>query len=176
MNTKRVKIIVSDPVNGKPKIIEKELTELTLSKIDNLLATQDLVPKEKVLRAIHNLNIPAEAKAILAKIVDITVTVGNAVLSIGKKIIELVVYFVREYPNATIGMIIGAVIGLAFNYIPLLGHFISSILTPLLGAFGLAIGFWRDMQDKTLKSKIEAEIRKQLGILGEIEVREEANE
>jgi len=171
MDTKRVKIIVSDPVSGKPKIIESEVTEITLSKLETLLATQDVVPKERVLTAIHNLELPAEAKAILAKIADITVTIGNAVLAIGKRLLELILYFVSEYPNASIGIIVGAVIGLAFNAIPLLGQFISSILTPLLAALGLAVGFWRDIQDKALRSligSIEDEVRKQFGILGKI--------
>jgi len=168
MNTKRVKIIVSDPVSGKPKVIESEITEVTLAKLEALLATQDVVPKDKVLKAIYNLELPAEAKAVLAKIADITVTIGNAVFAIGKRLLELTLYFIREYPNAATGVIVGAVIGLAFNFIPLLGQFFSSILTPLFAALGLAIGFWRDMQDKALKNRIESEIRKQLRVFEEI--------
>jgi len=177
MNTKHVKIAVTDPNSGKPRIIESDITEVTLAKLERLLATQDIVPKDKVLKAIYDLELPAEAKAILAKISDITITIGNAVFAIGKRILELTLYFIKEYPNATIGVIVGAVVGLAFSFIPVLGQFISSILTPLFAALGLATGFRRDMQDKALKSEIEAEIRKHLGVFREIRPREgEKNE
>ena len=168
METREVKIIIKDPISHEEEILEKKISISTWKKIERLLETQDIVPKDKVIHAIQNLDIPAEAKAILVKIADLTVTIGNRILSIGKRILELTLYILREFPNATTGLVVGAVIGLAFNFIPIIGHFISSIVTPLFAALGLAIGFWRDMKDRALKEKIERELREQLGALREI--------
>jgi hypothetical protein len=168
METKQIKIIVKDPYGKSEKVIEKEILPSTLKKLEKLLETQDIVLKDKVIYEIQNLNIPAEAKAILVKIADLTITIGNRVLSIGKRILELTLYIVREYPNATTGLVVGAVIGLAFNFIPIIGHFISTIVTPLCMALGLAVGFWKDMKDKALKERIEKELREQLGALKDI--------
>jgi len=180
VETRKVKIVVKDPISQEEKILEREISVSTWEKIEKLLETQDVVPKDKVIYAIQNLNIPAEAKAILVKIADMTLTIGNRVLSIGKRILELTLYFIREFPNATTGAVVGLVIGLAFNFIPWVGHFISGIVTPLFVALGLGIGILRDIREKSMREKIkqellvdmarvEKEIKTQFGILREIE-------
>lgn len=179
MGMKEVKIIVRDPISQKEEVIEKRIPILAWKKIEEILGTQDIVPKDKVLYAIQNLKIPAEAKAILVKIADITLTIGNRVISIGKRILELTLYFIREFPNAATGAVVGLVIGLAFNFIPWIGHFVSSIVTPLFSALGLGIGILRDIRERALREKIkrdllvdlervEQELKKQFGPLREI--------
>jgi len=168
MDVREVRIVVKDPISQQEKVVERVVSASTIEKIEELLSTQDIVPKDKVISAVQNLDIPAEAKAILVKLVDLTVTVGNRVLAIGKRILELTLYILREFPNAAAGLVIGAVIGFAFNFIPVLGSFISSIVTPLFAALGLAVGFWRDLQDRALKMRIEQEVISQFGALRDL--------
>jgi len=169
MEAKEVKIFVKDPISQEEKVLERRISPLTWKRIEELLESQDIVPKEKVIYAIQNLNIPAEAKAILVKIADFTITVGNRVLSIGKRILEIILYLIREYPNTTIGVIVGASIGFAIDMIPVIGWIFGPIIKPLCIALGFAVGFWRDMKDKSLKEKTEREITNQFGVLKDIE-------
>jgi hypothetical protein len=60
-------------------------------------------------RMIDNLNIPAEAKALLTEFLNLTIKVGTVVLEVGKKIIEVVKVLAKNFPNITAGIIIAVI-------------------------------------------------------------------
>ena len=155
MKTREVKIIVKDPISQKEEILEREISNSTWKKIEELLETQDILPKEKVIYHIDNLPLPAEVKAILVKLIDLTVTIGNKVLAIGKKILEMILYLVRNFPNTTIGLLVGAFLGALISSIPFIGWILSSIVTPLSIALGGLVGLWNDLKNQSLRKEIK---------------------
>ena len=115
---------------------------------------EPLTHKKKLDNYIENLNIPAEAKVIIHKITEITISVGSTILRIGNKIIETIIYFTKKFPNTTIGVIVGSIIGLLFSSIPILGLILGPMLKFLCPALGLTFGFWEDLREKSLKSEM----------------------
>jgi xanthosine utilization system XapX-like protein len=176
MATRRLKISIFDPTTRKEKNFEKEISSEILQKLSDLTKSQDIVPEENIIYAIHNLNIPAEAKAILIKLKELTIKVGSYIIKLGKRILEFILYLLQEFPNTVSNAIIGSVIGFTFSFIPVLGPFISSVLTPLFVALGLTLGFLEDLKNKKFKSqvmkqvylKIDQELKPQLVPLREL--------
>jgi len=80
---------------------------------------------------IDNLDIPAEAKALLTELLNFTIKAGTVVLEVGKKIIEVVKVLAKNFPNITAGMIIGVTLSFLVSCIPILGPLLGFICTPL---------------------------------------------
>ncbi len=137
------------------------LTGEEIKKLEDL--NQTTVPEDFIIRGINNLKISAEAKAILAEIYGQSIKVGKSIVFIGKKVIEYVFYFSKKYPQTAIGVVIGAVIGMLVNSVPLVGWVLGSFITPLCVALGLAIGFWSDLKNDMLKREIDARINENFG-------------
>ncbi len=76
------------------------------------------------------------------------------IIKIGRKVLEVVCILLREFPNATFGLIFGAVAGLLVASIPVIGFVIGPLVTPLAMAFGLSSGFFEDIQDKKMKRRV----------------------
>jgi hypothetical protein len=112
------------------------------------------VSRSAIQKRIDQLDISADAKQIVSGIMKITIRVGDTLLKIGQKIIELVLVILKSYPNTTFGLVLGMLVGFLVSSIPFLGGILGSFLIPLALAFGLAKGFMEDMSNKSLESKI----------------------
>ncbi|MCY4519306.1 MAG: hypothetical protein OXC13_00840 [Caldilineaceae bacterium] len=102
--------------------------------------------KKKVKDSIDNLDIPSDAKFMLHSIMDQTIEVavdtGKVLIWIGRKIIEIVMFLARNFPNATFGMIFGAVIGILISSIPIIGWALGGLVGSAV-ALGAILGLGR---------------------------------
>jgi hypothetical protein len=73
--------------------------------------------------------LPDEAAIRLKAIAEITAEVGQRVIYVGKMILMKIIEFVKTHPNMTIGIAIGAAIGVLVNAIPWIGTFLAPIAT-----------------------------------------------
>ncbi len=103
--------------------------------------------KKKIKDSIDNLDIPPDAKFMLHSVTDKTIEVvigtGKVLIWIGHKILEVVLFLGRNFPNATFGMIFGAVIGILVSSIPIIGWALGGLVgsAAVLGAIlGLGRG------------------------------------
>ncbi|MEL5879434.1 hypothetical protein [Cereibacter sphaeroides] len=113
-------------------------------------------PLRLTLDRIERLNISADVKALLRDLSRITLRVGEAVVSIGRKIIDFAFELVKSYPSTTFGLATGLIVGTLVAGIPLLGPLLGPILTPLLSAFGLTLGALEDLKDGGVRRRIDA--------------------
>lgn len=95
---------------------------------------------EEFRNIIDNLNIPAEAKALLVELLGVSIKVGTVVLEVGKKILEIVRALVKKFPHITAGLILAATLSFLVSCIPFLGPLLSWICTPLLLLVGVGAG------------------------------------
>ena len=116
--------------------------------------TRDRVSNSKLEAYIDNLDISADAKALLASFLKTAVRVGQVVVRVGKRIVEIVVAIVAKFPKATFGMILGLLVGALVAAIPLLGALLAAFVAPIAALFGLAKGYMEDLQDQALSRKI----------------------
>jgi hypothetical protein len=108
--------------------------------------TKEYATDEKIKSYIEKLSVSAEIKAVLFKLTKFTIKVGQTLIKIGKKVLEIVVMLASKYKNATLGLIIGALLTFLISTIPLLGPPLSGFLGSLLMLFGLGKGLWEDVK------------------------------
>lgn len=99
---------------------------------------------------IDNLDIPAEAKALLTELLNFTIKAGTVVLEVGKKIIEVVKLLAKNFPNITAGMIIGVTLSVLVSCIPVLGPLLGWICTPLFLLVGVGAGILKEYESTDL--------------------------
>ena len=111
-------------------------------------------PKRELDRMINNLEISADAKVLIKSIMDVVLKVGDFVLRIGKRIIEIVSDIVKQFPNATFGFILGAILSTLIASIPIVGAILGPLTAAVLIALGLAAGFMKDMKESPIEQAI----------------------
>ena len=114
-------------------------------------------PKREINRMIDNLEISADAKALIKSIMDAVIKVGEVVLRIGKRIIEIVFDVVKRFPNATFGLVLGVILSVLIASIPIIGAILAPLLAPVLIAFGLGTGFMKDMRGNPIVQTVKDE-------------------
>lgn len=85
---------------------------------------------------IDRLDISADAKANLAAFAKVTVKVGREVVRIGRKIVDVLFSFLRNFPGIAFGVIFAVVITTLLSAIPLLGAVLGPVASTLLVVFG----------------------------------------
>lgn len=110
--------------------------------------------REQVRRLIDNLNVSADVKLRIHSIQEQTIeamtVAGKVTIRIGRKILDVVLWLVREFPNATFGVIFGLVVGHLIGLIPIIGFLIGPLVGTILAAFGLVQGMAQDLREKNI--------------------------
>jgi len=145
-----MKAFTEDPNTGKT--IQVEIPDENLEALQVL--AQDRVSDSKLQSYIDNLDLPADAKALIASILKTAVRVGEMVIRIGKKIVEIVLMIASKFPNATFGLVLGLIVGALVASIPLIGGLLGAFVLPIAAAFGLATGYVDDVRDQSLAKKV----------------------
>ncbi len=109
---------------------------------------------EAIKRKINNLNISADAKSMLFSIAKGTVLIGQKILQIGRKILDVIFQIIKDFPNMTAGAIICIVLSMLVSSIPIIGFIFGPLLGPLLIAFGIAVGAKEDLKNAHLQRRI----------------------
>ena len=114
--------------------------------------------KERVGRLIDNLNVEADVKfllhSILGKSIEVVTVAGKVVIWIGRKILDVVLFLMREFPNATFGVIFGIVVGYLIGLIPIIGFLIGPVVGTILAAFGFVQGVVQDLREKDIRRRV----------------------
>ena len=139
-----------NPVTGDSICVG--LSEDQLSDIESL--QRERISDKRLSSYIDQLNISADAKALIETILRSTIRVGKAVIRIGKRIIEVVLSIVSKFPNVTFGLVLGLVVYALVATIPLIGALFGGLLGPIAVLFGLVNGYFEDIKDKKLERKI----------------------
>jgi hypothetical protein len=137
------------------KTISFEVSDIDLAQIQSAAADCKPVMSHDALKNfIDNLNVSIDVKALLNKLLDHAINLAGTVFNIGRKIMEMLVFFTKKFPNMAMGILIGAVLGAIFSSIPVLGWALGSAVMPILILLGAGVGLWQDLQDKSLKKSI----------------------
>lgn len=154
-------------VDGKYESINISEEQLNgFSKIN-----EEILTKDKIKTYIDNMDISAEVKVFLNSVVNVTFKIGEMVYNIGKKIVEILIYLAKEFPNMTMGLIIGFVIGTLISSIPLIGWLLSSIIFPVTIFAGGVAGLYYDISDKATKQTINSYLDEMFGAFKDLNIR-----
>jgi uncharacterized protein YacL len=145
-----MKAIAEDLASGEK--IEVEIPDENLEDLESL--AKDRVSDAKLQGYIDNLNLSADAKALIASILKKAIKVGDLVIRVGKRIVELVILIASKFPNATFGLVLGLLVGVLVSAIPLIGGLLGAFVLPIAAVFGLATGYMEDIKDQNLRRKV----------------------
>ena len=157
---------ITNPKTGETLTVDADA--INLEELAHL--EEENVPLPELKNYIDQLSVSAEVKAMLWEVSGVVMKIGEKVIKIGQKILELLIFLVNKYPNATIGLIVGGLVGMLISSIPIIGWAIGWLVGPLLAALGLAMGFWQDMQDKMLQNQIKDAVHEVFGNLRHVQV------
>lgn len=135
-----------------PETGERFTIEISPEAWDQLVCDARPRLSKKILeRCIDNLPVSADAKVHLASFMSATVKIGNAVLNIGRRILEVVFDLVKRYPQFTFAVVMHLVGSLLAVFVPAL----APVLVPLLKAMELVFALVKDHLEgrKSLKNE-----------------------
>lgn len=110
------------------------------------------VDRTKMRAWLLKKGLPIEIVTRLDDLWDNTAAVSDKIIEIGKIIFCKIIEFIKKYPHAAIGSLVGAAVGALINGIPLLG----SLLAPLASSIGVIIGVAGGAQLDTGKGDIQS--------------------
>ena len=111
--------------------------------------------KSDLRKRLDRLHLSADAKSVMADLLDASVRIGKRVVSIGRKVISLALGLIRTFPNTAFGAVIAVIVAALLTSIPLLGAVLGSIIGPLLVAFGLTSGALSDIRDGKIGERVD---------------------
>lgn len=149
-----MKVLGIDPISNKEVEVEIRDPESGFFEFMRNFEMSD----EAVKRMIDKLDISADAKSLIYTLSKATIKVGEYVIKLGRKILDVVCHTFREFPKTTFGMIFGGIVSALISSIPFLGVVLGPLVTPILVAVGLIGGLFLDFQDKVLEHKIARKI------------------
>ncbi|MCU9100520.1 MULTISPECIES: hypothetical protein [Pseudomonas] len=114
---------------------ERGMFELTLLNAEVSQAEMD-----DVLVFGLNRGIPPEIMTRLESLWRVTKTIAGQVVAVGKIVVLKIFEFLKANPNLTIGIALGAAVGVLIAGIPLLGTLLAPLSTALSMAYGATVG------------------------------------
>lgn len=124
----------------------------------DLAVITEAITKSPTLRALEKqldrLEISADAKALLRDLGRLSLTIGEAAVQVGRRIVGFILDLARRFPSTAFGVIVGVVITALIAAVPFIGPFLAGFVGPLMIAFGLGVGAIKDMGDAGLRSRI----------------------
>lgn len=124
-----------------PETGERFAIEMSPEELEQLVGdARPRLSKKELERRIDNLAISADAKAHLASFMSATVKIGNVVLNIGRRILEIVFDLVKRYPNFTFALVMYLVGALLLSVAP----WLAPILVPFVKAMELLFALIKD--------------------------------
>ena len=124
-----------------PETGERFAIEMSPEKLEQLVRdARPRLSKKQLEHSIGNLAISAEVKVQLASFMSATVKIGNAVLNIGRRILEIVFDLVKRYPNFTFALVMYLVGALLLSVAP----WLAPILAPLVKAMEFIFALVKD--------------------------------
>ena len=130
-----------------------EAPELDENVIDGFFHTFS-VSDEDIKRLIDNLDISADAKAVLYQVGQTSIRASRLVVRIGRKILDVICFLLREFPFMTFGAIFGVVVGMLVTSIPVIGFLIGPLFKAFAIATGIALGLIEDIRERSVKRRI----------------------
>ena len=149
------KIKIREPKTDEWKTITISQTQFqALHDLNKATTTHD-----KLLSSIESLDgISPELKSFLEKILNYSIEIGSTIIKVGKSIVSLIMNLYKNFPKATLGLVVGFIIGEIISNVPILGWALQWLIIPLSTIAGGVIGAKSDLADKNLTDEVKESV------------------
>lgn len=104
---------------------------------------------------LERLPLSADAKVLMAQLLDTTADVAGQIIDVGRRILSFVLELVKRHPATALGAIVGLTVTILVGSIPVLGMVLGPVVGPLLTAFMITQGALTDMRNSSVGQQIE---------------------
>lgn len=147
-----MKITIIDSQTGKE--IQSEIPEPKPGFFEFIRDTN--LSDDEIRSRIDQMNISADVKSLLYSFSKTTIRAGQAIIKLGRKVIDIIFALMKAFPNITFGIIFGLVVGMLIAAIPLLGLLLGALVTKLAVLFGIVLGAKAELESGDLGKRVEA--------------------
>lgn len=120
-----------------------------------LALAQESPTLRKLKTRIDQTSLSADMKALLYDIAKITVKVGDVVIAVGRRALDIATTLVSRFPNTALGVVVAVVlttiVASALSWAPVLALAINKLLIIL----GLTAGAIEDIRQNAMKEAME---------------------
>jgi len=92
---------------------------------------------DQIRRRIESLEVSADVKVLLNDLLRMAARVGDAVLRVGRKILDFVLTLTPHFPSLTFAVVIASVLTMLVALVPVIGGLLASVMGPLMFALGI---------------------------------------
>ena len=137
--------------------VNKTDASSTLAAPPNLITFVNSTERSdaQILRRIDSLSLSADAKALLADLLKFGVEVGNAVLRIGRKVLDFALSLIQQFPHLGFAVILAVLMAALLSMVPLLGPLLSPVITPLALVLGVTGGVLKEYETGDLADRVK---------------------
>lgn len=111
---------------------------------------------DEIKNRIDRMSVSADVKALLYSFSKAAIRAGKVIVKVGRKIIDFIFALMKAFPNITLGIIFGLVVGAMIAAIPVLGFVLGPLAAKLAVLFGFVLGAKTDFMAGDMSSRIEA--------------------
>jgi len=126
--------------------------------IESINSTE--LSQREITKWVDRLPVSADVKVLIEKIAAMTMEIGQAVLKIGRIVLNWVISVVKAFPAISFGLILGALFGALIASIPLIGAVLSPVVMPLSLALGFALTVPHEIGDTNLRERVEQFVKR----------------
>lgn len=124
-----------------PETGERFTLEMSSEELEQLVRdARPRLSKKDLEQRIEKLEISADVKLLLASFIGATAKIGNVVLKIGRRILEIVFDLVKRHPNFTFAIVMYLVGALLLSVAP----WLAPILVPIVEVMTLVFALVKD--------------------------------
>ncbi len=110
--------------------------------------------RRDLMDRLERVELSADAKLVIAKLLDTTIIVGQKVFEIGKQVLAFVFDIMKRFRGIAFGVGLALTVSFLVASTPLIGGALAALMTPLLLAFGLIQGALEDVRNGALRNDI----------------------
>ncbi|MVO18020.1 hypothetical protein [Parasedimentitalea huanghaiensis] len=113
-------------------------------------------PIRKIKEMLDRTELSADTKALLYDVAKVTVKIGETVVAVGRRIIDIAYKLVTKFPNTTFAAIVAVVLTtLCTGTIGALIPALAVALNKLIFLLGIAAGAIEDLRQNAMKNAME---------------------
>jgi len=110
--------------------------------------------RRDLMDRLERVELSADAKVVIAKLMDTTIIVGQKVFEIGKQVLAFVFDMMKRFRGIAFGVGLALTVSFLVTSTPLIGGALAALITPLMLAFGLVQGALEDIRNGALRDDI----------------------
>lgn len=112
-------------------------------------------PLRKVKAFLDRTDLSADIKALLYDIAKITIKVGQVVVAVGRRVLQIAMTLIEKFPNTTLGVIVAVLLTTVVANVLSWAPLFALVLNKLIFLLGLTAGAIEDIRQNAMREAMD---------------------